>query len=117
MTRAEDLIRLRHMLDAAQKAVSHSKSRRRVDLDSDELFALAMTHLIEIVGEAARSVSQEVREETPSIPWRAIIGTRDRLIHGYASVNLDILWAILMEDLPPLINEVGKVIEAKEQTT
>ena len=65
MTRADDLVRLRHMLDAAQKAVSHAKRRQRGDLDSDELFALAMTHLIEIVGEAARSVSHEVSLERP----------------------------------------------------
>ena len=47
-------------------------------------------------------------------PWRAIIGTRDRLIHGYASVNLDILWAILMDDLPQLIDDLTKVIESEE---
>ncbi len=115
MTRADDRVRLRHMLDAAQKDVSHAKSRRRDDLDSDELFALAMTHLIEIVGEAARSVSHEVRNDVSSIPWREIIGTRDRLIHGYASVNLDILWAILIDDLPPLIAELGRVIGSEER--
>lgn len=115
MTRADDLVRLRHMLDAAQKAVSHSKSRSRDDLDSDELFALAMTHLIEIVGEAARSVSHEVRNDVSSIPWREIIGTRDRLIHGYASVNLDILWAILMDDLPPLIAKLELAIASEER--
>ena len=98
-----DEVRLRHMLDAARKATIFVQSRSRADLDSDELLALALVRLLEIVGEGARYVSQPTKDRVPQIPWRQIAGTRDRLIHGYFAVDLDILWTIITHDLPPLI--------------
>ena len=70
----DDNIRLRHMLDYAQKAVQFTKGRSRADLDTDEMLALAVIHLIEIIGEASRSVSEEFRGEHPEIPWEQISG-------------------------------------------
>jgi len=57
----------------------------------------------EIIGEAARSVSEETRLLIPQVHWKAIIGMRDRLIHGYYKVDLNIVWEVLVDDLPPLI--------------
>jgi uncharacterized protein with HEPN domain len=71
----DDEIRLRHMLDAARKAVSFVKGRSRRDLDSDEMLALAVTRLIEVIGEAARSLSQEFKNNNPYIAWKQIAGT------------------------------------------
>ena len=102
----DDDLRLRHMLEAAQKAVSFAEQRTRADLDTDDQFALALTRLLEIVGEAAGSVSDAVREANPAIPWRSIISTRNRLIHGYFDVDLDVLWNIVTHDLPLLIREL-----------
>jgi uncharacterized protein with HEPN domain len=59
--------------------------------------------LIEIVGEAAARTSGEARAEIPDLPWPAIVGMRNRLIHGYYDVDLDGVWATLTDDLPPLI--------------
>jgi len=71
--------------------------RSRADLDGDRQLNLALVRLVEIIGEAAKRVGPARREAHPQIPWTQIIGTRDRLIHGYDRVNFDILWRI---DLP-----------------
>jgi uncharacterized protein with HEPN domain len=106
----EDRVRLRHMLDAAQSAVRHARERERGDLDSDELARHGLVRLIEIVGEAAARVSPGARVELPAIPWPAIVGMRNRLIHGYHDVNLDLVWATLTDDLPPLIAELERFL-------
>ena len=68
MTRHDEAVRLRHMLDAARKAVAFCRQRTRDDLDGDELLALGIVRLLEIIGEAARSVSPEKRAQLPDIP-------------------------------------------------
>jgi uncharacterized protein with HEPN domain len=99
----EDAIRLRHMADAAGKAVSFASGRDRCDLDRDEMLRLALTKLVEIVGEAAKHVSAGTRADMPGLPWSAAARMRDRLIHHYFDINLDALWATVTEDLPMLL--------------
>jgi len=72
---------------------------------------LALTRLVEIIGEAAERVSAQTREQYPDMPWIEMIGLRNRLIHGYDAVDLDILWDILKEDLPPLIQRLRVLLE------
>ena len=115
MTQHDEDVRLLHMLDCAHKAVEFCRNRTRGDLDRDELLALGIARLLEIIGEAARSVSQERRAQIPGIPWREITGTRDRLIHAYPSVNLDILWGIVRDDLPGLIAQLEKVVPPESE--
>jgi len=111
MSKAEDVVRLRHMLDAAQKAIEFMKNRERTDLDKDEELALAVVRLLEILGEAAKNVSEQCRQEYLTIPWRQIAGTRDRLIHGYFDIDLDVVWKIVSIDLPLLVPQLEKAIE------
>ncbi|MBM4463090.1 MAG: DUF86 domain-containing protein [Chloroflexi bacterium] len=113
MSVAKDYTRLRHMLDFAQKAMQFTRGQARKDLDTDEVLALAAVHLVEIIGEAARNISPELRQRHPEIAWNLIIGTRDRLAHGYTEVNLDIIWAIVTQDLPPLIAQLQKMLETE----
>lgn len=98
-----DRVRLHHMLDAATKTLAFTQGRTRQDLDTDELLMLAILRLIEILGEAAKNVSQSIKEQSPEIPWRQITGTRDRLSHAYFEVDLDVIWDIITSDLPSLI--------------
>ncbi len=65
---------------------------------------------IEIIGEAARHLSGELKSDEQSVPWRKIVGTRDRLIHGYAEVNLDAVWVIVERDLAELDREVKRIL-------
>lgn len=98
------------MLDYALKAVQFTRGRNRADLDTDEMLAMATIHIIEIIGEAARTISGELHDRYPEVPWDLIIGTRNRLSHGYIDVDLDIIWAIVTRDLPPLISQLEKLI-------
>ena len=97
------------MLDAARKAVDFAGGKGRENLDDDEVLGLALTRLLEIVGEAARYVPDEIKERHPEVDWRAISGTRNRLIHGYFAVDLDIVWAIIQDDLPALIKQLERI--------
>ena len=110
MLSPEDATRLGHMLEAAEKAVAFARNRTRADLDSDEQLTLALTRLLEIVGEAATAVTESVRDNNPQLPWRAIIGTRNRLIHGYFDVDKDIIWKIVSHDLSHLVAELRRLL-------
>lgn len=110
MSQHDDAARLRHMVDAAQKAEAFIKGKRRGDLDHDEQLALALVRLLEVLGEAAKVISQDLKDRHPHIPWKQIAGTRDRLIHGYFDVDYDVVWQIASSDLPPLIAELKKLI-------
>lgn len=113
MSRTEDVVHLRHMLDAARKAMEFTTKRRRCDLDKDEKLALSVVRLLEVVGEAAKNVSEQCRQECPEIPWKQIAGTRDRLIHGYFDVDLDVVWEIVSVDIPPLVTHLEKALSNK----
>jgi len=102
------------MLAAARRAVSLIEGRSRQDLDSDDVLALALTRLLEIIGEAARGLSAETIARHPQLPWRQMTATRDRLIHGYFSVDLDIIWEIIDHDLPPVIKELEAIVPSEE---
>ena len=110
MSRREDGVRLRHMLDYAQEALTLMKGKSRSDLDLDRLLELGITRLVEIVGEAANQVSQQTRNRYGQVPWSQIVGLRNRLVHAYDAVDLDILWDIVEYDLPPLIEQLEAII-------
>lgn len=104
----EDDARLWHLVEAAEKAVAYSRDKERAWLDEDELLRLALTKLVEIVGEAAKQVSSETKAAYPDVPWAAAARMRDRLVHHYFDVNLDVLWATVTVDLPALLELVPR---------
>ena len=110
-----DIVRVRHALDATRKALAFVENRTREDLDEDEMLSLALVHLLEIIGESARGVSEDFMKKYPEIPWNHMIGMRNRLIHGYFDVNLDIVWDTIRSDLPPLVEAFERVIEVEER--
>lgn len=99
----DDAVRLRHLIDAAETAIRFTSDRRRADLDADQMLTLALTKLVEIVGEAAKQVSAETKEANPAIPWSAAARMRDRLVHHYFDIDLDALWSTVRDDLPALL--------------
>jgi uncharacterized protein with HEPN domain len=107
--RRDDAIRVRHMLDAAREALSFAEGKDRKNLSSDRMLTLSIVKSIEIIGEAASTVTPETRENYPAIPWRDIVAMRNRLIHAYFDIDLDRVWDTITDDLPKLITELEKL--------
>lgn len=116
MPKKSDIIRIRHMLDASHKATGFVEGHVRSDLDQDEKLSLALVRLIEIIGEAAAKVSPEVQARHSQIPWKDIVGTRNRLIHGYEDVDLDVVWQIISSDLPILSGQLRDALSTETGT-
>ena len=108
MTKVDDSGRMRHMREAAQKAVDFSHGKTRADLETDEILCLALVRLLEIVGEAAAGISSGTRSQISQIPWSKIVGMRNRLVHGYDQIDLDILLQTLTQDLGGLIGQLDQ---------
>ena len=102
--------RLRHMLEAAQEALEFTAGKSRDDLDHDRQLVLALLKCIEIIGEAAVHVSSPSRKRMPEIPWQNIIDMRNVLIHVYHDVDVNIVWDTITEDLPPLVEQLKKIV-------
>jgi uncharacterized protein with HEPN domain len=108
---AEDRIRIQHMLDAGCEAIGFAANRTCADLDTDRILLLALVKCIEIIGEAASKVSDSTKAGAPGIPWRNIIDMRNRLIHGYQNMNLNIIWRTVTEEIPLLVPMLIRLIE------
>lgn len=105
-----DKVRLRHMVDAANEALSFVADKSKTELETNRALALALVKSIEIFGEAASKVSRELRAQSPEIPWSDIIAMRHRLIHSYFDVNLDIVWQTVTEELPPVVMRLQELL-------
>jgi len=114
MSKVDDLTRLKHIRDSAEEALSFVNNRTREDLDRDRMLSLALVRLIEIMGEAANHVSESCQAKYFQIPWRQIVGMRNRIIHAYFDVDLDIIWQVITQDLGSLLSEVQKAIKDLE---
>ena len=112
MTRRDYAITLGNMRDHAHEAMDLAQGRSQGDLERDRVLSLALTRLVEIVGEAAGRVPPNERHKYPGIDWARIIGMRNRLIHEYDTVDLAILRLTVKEDLPELVARIEKVLDA-----
>ena len=109
----KDRARLLHMLEAAVDAIEFADGYTRADLEDNEMLTSALVKTVEIIGEAARQVSDDTKTLAPELDWSDIIGMRNRLVHAYWKVNYDVLWEVVTEQLPPLIEDLEKLIAAK----
>ncbi|SRR6266498_879466 len=105
-----DLVYVGHMLDMAKKAISKTEGLSRGAYDADENLRLALIHLIQVIGEAGRQVSQEFSERHPEIPWADIIGMRHKVVHDYLGVDEDIVWEVVTKDLPTLVAALEPIV-------
>ncbi|MEN6342144.1 MAG: DUF86 domain-containing protein [Methanospirillum sp.] len=101
---------LEDMLEATEKALLFTAGLDRGRFLEDEEKILAISRLLEIIGEAAKNVPDTVRAIHPDIPWRKIAGTRDILIHAYFHVDAERLWKTVEEDLPPLRSALRRIL-------
>jgi len=109
----DDWIYVSHMLDMSRKEVDTVTGKTRDGYNDDEILRMALTHFIQVIGEAAKKVSAEFQATHPQIPWREIVGTRHRIVHGYLNIDEDLVWEIVTHDLPALIRGLEKIIPSE----
>jgi len=108
----DDMTRIRHMLDSSMDALSFIKNKQRNDLDQDRMLVLSLVKCIEIIGEAASKISDDLKSKYPAIPWKDIIGMRNRLIHTYFDIDYDIVWKTVKYELLNLVDELKKLLSS-----
>ncbi len=108
---AEDRIRLLHMVEASQAAMRFTSGRQREDLQTDQMLLFAVLRAIEVIGEAASKVSEDIRLANPNIPWKAIVGMRNRLVHAYFDVDPDMVWETLQMEIPSVLTRLKGLLD------
>ncbi len=102
-----DEARIKHIREAALEARELMYGAKRSDLDTDRKLSLAVVRLLEIIGEAANGISSNYQQAHPELPWSGMVSMRNRLVHGYFDINLDIVWKTVQDDLPYLLETLG----------
>jgi uncharacterized protein with HEPN domain len=105
------------MLDAARAALAFTAGRTLDDLSADLMLQFALVRALEIIGEVAARLSEPTRAAHPEIPWTAIVGMRNRLVHGYFDVDLGIIWRTTTESLPPLVSALESILSTPPPTS
>ena len=109
MTERDDLVFIKHILESVKAIEEFSENLDEEELHSNRLKQSAIVREIEIIGEASKNISEEIKEKYPKIPWRKIIGTRDKLIHHYFGVDLGAVWKVIKDKIPELENQILKI--------
>jgi len=104
-----DSERLSDIVEAADK-IADRVARGRQNFDVNEDTQIVLVHLIQVIGEAASGLSDEFTAEHSEIPWRQIVAVRNRVVHGYFEVDLDILWDVAVMDVPRLADQARLIM-------
>jgi uncharacterized protein with HEPN domain len=112
----EDQERVRHMLVAAKDAMFFAKGRSRADFDNDRMFARAVLHAIQEIGEAAARTTVAGRQRAAQLPGGSIVQMRHILVHSYFNVNYDYVWRVIERDLGPLVEQLEAALVGWPET-
>ena len=107
----DDRLYLIDMLETARRIERRMTKLTRVEFEQNEDAQLALTHLLQMIGEAARCVSDGSRQNFASIDWKKVTGMRHRIVHDYLHVDLAIVWQTAKEDVPTLIAQLAPVVD------
>ena len=97
------------MILFSEKVLAYTEGLDQESFEADEKAYDATLRKLELIGEAATHIPEKIRETSSSIPWRQVIATRNRLIHGYLGIDNEILWSIIQDDIPVLLKELKKL--------
>jgi len=106
---------LRDMLENANRAIQFTKGMNFESFSKDEKTVYAVIRAVEIIGEATRNIPEEIRTKYPEIPWRDAADMRNKLVHRYFGINLEVIWQTINEDLPMLANVLQEIIRREEK--
>lgn len=98
------------MLESSREAVVYAGNRTPSQMTEDRMRLLAVIRLLEVIGEAASGVSDQFRQEHPELPWRQMIATRNRLIHGYRDIDAGVVTRIVQHNLPDVISALEPML-------
>lgn len=99
------------MLEVSEETISFIKGVAKKDFGNNRMLILSVIKEIEIIGEAASKISKETYLKYRDIPWKDIVGMRNRLIHGYFDVNINLVWNTLKSNIPSLIKSLKKILQ------
>lgn len=108
MSNPRDIALLVDIAVAAQRIMAFTEGMEQASFEADSRTHLAVQHQIIVIGEAAKRLSPELRNEMVEIPWSAAARMRDRLIHGYDTVDLEVVWDTVRQSIPSLLQVVRK---------
>jgi len=106
---------LRDMLENANRAIQFTEGMNFESFSKDEKTIYAVIRAVEIIGEATRNIPEEIRIKYPEIPWRDASDMRNKLVHRYFGINLEVIWQTINEDLPMLANVLQEIIRREEK--
>ncbi len=106
----DDAVYVAHMLETARRALRIVEGKRSVDFFADETLRLALTRLVQVIGEAARRVSVGFVQTHPEVPWKAVTGMRNKLVHDYMGVDEDMIWDTVTKELPSLVTALDRLV-------
>lgn len=112
----DDLVYLKHISDAISRIEEYTQDVGYEDFMENHLIQDGVIRQVEIIGEATKQLSDEIREKYPHIPWKDIVGMRDKLIHGYFGVDIDAVWDTAIDDIPLLKSEIEWIINKWDES-
>ena len=113
MNKNRDIASIIDIFQAGQKIISFAQNLSQESLVSDEMRLSAILYQILIIGEATKRLSSEFRQENPHISWKEIAGIRDKLIHNYDNVKLDVVWDVISKEIPELLKKIQLLLPKK----
>lgn len=115
MTSRTNLDYANDILDSIKDALAFASGMSQAEFEEDKKTLYAVVRSLEVMGEASKRIPESVQKKYPKIPWKKMIATRDKLIHGYSGIEKAVIWEVIKADLPPLLPPVEKMVRELEK--